>query len=107
MKLPSEQVSDLPRQVYADVEAMPDEFDARTKWPKCHTIGDIYAQGRCNAYWVGILIRMQTRGEATGNSPFPNVRLYLITKMKATTLRSYFLWAKLVKQIPIESGGPV
>ena len=69
MKLPSEQVSDLPRQVYADVEAMPDEFDARTKWPKCNTIGHIYAQGRCNAFWVGTLICIQTRGEASGNTP--------------------------------------
>ncbi|XP_038052225.1 cathepsin B-like [Patiria miniata] len=32
--------------------APPTEFDARTKWPNCPSIGRVYDQGRCNAAWA-------------------------------------------------------
>ena len=34
------------------LDAIPDEFDARTKWPQCKTIGDIRDQADCGSCWV-------------------------------------------------------
>lgn len=45
------------REVLADLvedtgTALPDEFDARTAWPNCPTIGEIRDQGSCGSCWA-------------------------------------------------------
>ncbi|XP_038052508.1 cathepsin B-like [Patiria miniata] len=47
---PAEEKPVLP--VTDDDTDIPTEFDARTKWPQCPSIGRITDQGRCNAYWA-------------------------------------------------------
>lgn len=32
--------------------AIPEEFDARTAWPNCPTIGEIRDQGSCGSCWA-------------------------------------------------------
>ena len=36
------------------LDAIPDEFDSRTNWPNCKTIGDIRDQADCGSCWVSI-----------------------------------------------------
>merc|ERR1719326_705052 len=35
-----------------DLEAIPDTFDSRTKWPDCPSIGNIRDQGECGSCWA-------------------------------------------------------
>lgn len=35
-----------------NAEDLPESFDARTKWPKCKTIGQIADQSSCSSNWV-------------------------------------------------------
>jgi hypothetical protein len=31
---------------------IPKEFDSRSRWPNCPTIGEIFEQGKCGSCWV-------------------------------------------------------
>ena len=42
----------LPVVWHEDIGDLPEEFDARSKWPRCDTIGKIYDQGSCRSSWV-------------------------------------------------------
>ena len=36
----------------AAIKALPESFDARTAWPQCDSIGDVYDQGKCGDCWA-------------------------------------------------------
>lgn len=42
----------IPIVIHNDTFDIPESFDARTKWPKCKTIGVVTDQGTCTACWV-------------------------------------------------------
>jgi len=44
--------STLPAFVHSEVADIPDEFDARTQWPNCPTIGEVRDQGSCGSCWA-------------------------------------------------------
>jgi len=35
-----------------NLEAIPDNFDSRQKWPKCESIKDVRDQSRCGSCWA-------------------------------------------------------
>lgn len=39
------------------IGGIPKNFDARKKWKKCYTIGEIRDQGKCGSCWVRYLCR--------------------------------------------------
>ncbi|XP_038051444.1 cathepsin B-like cysteine proteinase 3 [Patiria miniata] len=47
-----EKAPKLPVVEYDRAGAIPTEFDARTKWPNCPSIGRVNDQGRCRASWA-------------------------------------------------------
>ena len=48
--------SELPVIVHEDVSDLPEEFDARTKWPHCGSIGTIFDQGSCHSSLVSSIL---------------------------------------------------
>ncbi|XP_047335685.1 cathepsin B-like protease 2 [Impatiens glandulifera] len=42
----------IPIVVHPRTSDLPAEFDARTAWPQCHTIGRILDQGHCGSCWA-------------------------------------------------------
>jgi len=36
------------------LDNLPDEFDARTEWPECPSIGEVRDQGACGSCYVRI-----------------------------------------------------
>lgn len=38
-----------------NVSDLPESFDARTKWPKCNSIGRVYDENACSASWVNLI----------------------------------------------------
>ncbi|XP_065186432.1 cathepsin B-like [Sycon ciliatum] len=44
--------SPLETKTFESVGDLPTEFDARTKWPSCPSIGDIRDQGACGSCWA-------------------------------------------------------
>ena len=38
------------------VDNLPDEFDARTEWPECPSIGEIRDQGACGSCYVSVFV---------------------------------------------------
>ncbi|KAM0869623.1 hypothetical protein ACQ4PT_040551 [Festuca glaucescens] len=42
----------VPTKTYPRSEVLPNEFDARTKWSSCSTIGNILGQGHCGSCWA-------------------------------------------------------
>ncbi|WOL03214.1 cathepsin B-like [Canna indica] len=50
--MPSNEVIDMPKRTYSKSIKLPKEFDARTAWPQCTTIGKILDQGHCGSCWA-------------------------------------------------------
>ncbi|KAI1700406.1 papain family cysteine protease domain-containing protein [Ditylenchus destructor] len=46
------ELKSLPHGLKHTLESIPSEFDARTIWPKCSTIGAVQNQGACNSCWA-------------------------------------------------------
>ena len=44
--------STLPVIFHDDVKDLPDNFDARTQWPNCASIGEVRDQGSCGSCWA-------------------------------------------------------
>ncbi|KAK1644345.1 hypothetical protein QYE76_062150 [Lolium multiflorum] len=42
----------VPTKTYSKSKELPKEFDARSQWPGCSTIGNILDQGHCGACWA-------------------------------------------------------
>ena len=56
----------LPEKDLITLKDLPDEFDARTKWPNCPTISDIRDQAACGSCWVRpVLITTHTHTHTT------------------------------------------
>ncbi|CAL9153691.1 unnamed protein product [Musa hybrid cultivar] len=49
---PSNEVMDIPKRTYPKSLKLPKQFDARTAWPQCSTIGTILDQGHCGSCWA-------------------------------------------------------
>ena len=50
-------VNKLPVKDAVFLEDLPEQFDARTKWPDCPSISDIRDQGSCGNSWVSEVAR--------------------------------------------------
>ena len=63
----------------AAIKALPDSFDARTAWPQCDSIGDIYDQGKCGDCWAVSAVTSATDrmciDSGAGSANEPNTRL--------------------------------
>ncbi|KAG0470616.1 hypothetical protein HPP92_017316 [Vanilla planifolia] len=51
-KLPHNALSDVPMKTYTKSLNLPKEFDGRTQWSHCSTIGRILDQGHCGSCWA-------------------------------------------------------
>ncbi|KAJ8493183.1 hypothetical protein OPV22_014904 [Ensete ventricosum] len=50
--MPHNEVMDIPTKAYIKSLKLPKQFDARTAWPQCSTIGRILDQGHCGSCWA-------------------------------------------------------
>lgn len=61
-KLPKNALESIPVKTYPKSLELPKEFDARTAWPQCKTIGNILDQGHCGSCWAfGAVESLQDR----------------------------------------------
>jgi cathepsin B len=49
---PQSVLTDVPAKTYSRSLKLPKEFDARSKWSHCSTIGNILDQGHCGSCWA-------------------------------------------------------
>lgn len=51
-QLPQNALEDFPVKSFSKSLKLPEQFDARTAWPQCNTIGRILDQGHCGSCWA-------------------------------------------------------
>ena len=55
LTLPARSMSKLRRTEEFVLDNLPDEFDSRTEWPECPSIGEVRDQGACGSCYVSVL----------------------------------------------------